>query len=86
MEGLPSSFLVQSVVSYHSRIVPPQKMQTLVMITVVMILRIWAMYNQSKVILNTLLVLLFLQISSILLAVIMYITQKNESGMWHVSC
>ena len=81
MEGLPSSFLVQSVVSYHSCIVPSQKMQTLVMITVVMILRIWAMYNRSKVILNTLLVLLFLQIFSILLAVIVYITQKNESGM-----
>ena len=57
------------------------KMQTLVMITVVMILRIWAMYNRSKVILNTLLALLFLQIVSTLLAAIMYTNQRNETGM-----
>ena len=56
-------------------------MQTLVMITVVMILRIWAMYNRSKVILNTLLGLLFLQIVSTLLAAIMYTNQRNETGM-----
>ena len=81
MDGLSSSFLVQSVVSYHSCIVPFQKMQTLVMITVVMILRIWAMYNRSKVILNTLLGLLFLQMVCVLLATIMYTNQRSETGM-----
>ena len=56
-------------------------MQTLVMITVVMILRIWAMYNQSKVVLNTLLTLLFLQMVGFLLAAIMYTKERNRLGM-----
>ena len=64
---------------------PFQKMQTLVMITVVMILRIWAMYNRSRVVLITLLALFFLQTVSILLAAIMYTNQRNESGMYHAS-
>ena len=85
MDGLVSSFLVQSVVSYRSCIVPFQKLQTLVMITVVMILRIWAMYNRSKVVLNTLLALLFIQTVCILLSTIMYTNQRNKTGMWHAS-
>ena len=77
MDGLVSSFLVRSVVSYRSCINPFQKMQTLVVITVVMILRIWAMYNRSKVVLSTLLAFLFLQMVCILVVAIMYTNQRN---------
>ena len=52
-------------------------MQTLVVITVVMILRIWAMYNRSKVVLSTLLAFLFLQMVCILIVAIMYTNQRN---------
>ena len=47
---------------------------------VVMILRIWAMYNRSRVILGTLLTLLSLEIISTILAVAIDSDPKNMPG------
>ena len=49
---------------------------------VVMILRVWAMYNRSRLILGTLLVLFSLEIISIIIAAAIYSDPKNLLGMW----
>ena len=46
-----------------------------------MILRVWAMYNQSKVILSALLPLFSLQIIFTILAAAIYSDPRNDSGM-----
>ena len=50
--------------------------------TVPTILRVWAMYNRSKVILGTFLTLLTLEIISTLLADAIFQDLKYMSGMW----
>ena len=48
---------------------------------VVMMLRVWAMYNRSKLILGTLLALFFVEIISTILALAINSDPKNVSGM-----
>ena len=53
--------------------------QTLIVAAVAMILRVWAMYNRSRLILNTLLVLFFLEIIFGVLDYAMYSDPRNLS-------
>ena len=49
--------------------------------TVVMILRVWAMYNQSTLVLGVLLTFFFLEMISTLLATAIYSAPSNQFGM-----
>ena len=55
--------------------------QTLIVTAVVMILRVWAMYNRSKLILGTLLTTFSLEIISLVLTAAIQSDAKNLSGM-----
>ena len=48
---------------------------------VVMILRVWAMYNQSTLIFSILLMFFFLEMISTLLATAIYSAPRNQFGM-----
>lgn len=54
----------------------------MMMVAVAMILRVWAMYNRSKLILRTLLTLFSLEIISTLLADAIFQDLRYMQGMW----
>lgn len=53
----------------------------MIMAAVAMILRVWAIYNRSKLILRTLLALLSLEIIFLVLVTAMYSDPRNQLGM-----
>lgn len=55
--------------------------QTIMFAAVAMILRVWAMYSRSRLILGVLLALFSLQIIATLLAVSIYSNPRNELGV-----
>ena len=55
--------------------------KTLIVTTVVMILRVWVMYNRSRLILGTLLTTFFLEIISLTLTAAIQSDARNLSGM-----
>ena len=57
------------------------KKQTIMLAAVAMILRVWAMYSRSRLILGVLLALFSLQIIATLLAVSIYSNPRNELGV-----
>ena len=79
MVGHSFSFLVQPIVSRRG--VHSQRKHILMVAAVVMMLRVWAMYNRSKLILGTLLALFFVEIISTILALAINSDPKNVSGM-----
>ena len=62
-------------------IIHSPKKYALTVVAVVMMLRVWAMYNQSRLILGTLLTLFVMEIVSYILAFAINSDPKNLSGM-----
>ena len=58
------------------------QLRVLIAIPVVMILRVWAMYHQSRLVLAPLLILFSLEVISTLIGVIIYSNPKNLSGTY----
>lgn len=56
-------------------------MEILMTVAVMMILRVWALYNRSKLVLSVLLVLFSLEIISFILAATVNSVPRNSSGM-----
>lgn len=80
IRGRSSSFLVQPIVScFAARL---QKMQTLILAAVAMILRLWAMYNQSRLILTILLILFSAEIVCTIVVAVTWSNPRNAWRMW----
>ena len=79
MDGPFFSFLRQQIVSY--RITRFQNMQTLIVTAVVMVLRIWAMYNRSRPIFGVLLILFSLEVIFSIITIAVDSNPKNLPGM-----
>lgn len=79
MNGCLFSFSGRPIVRCH--VVCLLERQTLMVITVVAILRVWAMYNRSRLVLGTLLILFSLEIISTVLAISVDSNPKKLPGM-----
>ena len=80
MNGCSFYFLVRLIVSFCVARFP--KRHAILVTADVMILRVWAMYNRSRLILSSLLVLFSLEIIATVLAVAVDSDPKRLPGMW----
>ena len=79
MDGLLFSCSARPIVSCCA--IHSQKRHILMVAAVVMILRVWAMYNRSRFILGTLLILFFVEIISTIFVAAINSNPENVSGV-----